>query len=120
MSAYSFVWVVGRSVVVEPATPRRSSTGGVEDEQSDDDVDVRGRDAAHTYPAGVTSWVDVEQDDVEAATRFYGAVLGWTFHDATPPGTPVATSSRRSTGRTRRNRRTGDTDEHPVDRPVVA
>lgn len=42
-----------------------------------------------TYPAGVTSWVDVEQDDVEAAARFYGAVLGWTFHDATPPGTPV-------------------------------
>lgn len=42
-----------------------------------------------TYPQGVTSWVDVEQDDVEAATRFYGAVLGWTFHDATPPGAPA-------------------------------
>ncbi|QHT58133.1 VOC family protein [Cellulomonas sp. H30R-01] len=42
-----------------------------------------------TYPEGVTSWVDIEQDDVEAATRFYGAVLGWRFHDATPPGAPV-------------------------------
>lgn len=42
-----------------------------------------------TYPEGVTSWVDVEQDDVEAAMRFYGAVLGWSFHDATPPGAPV-------------------------------
>ncbi|AEE47276.1 VOC family protein [Cellulomonas fimi] len=42
-----------------------------------------------TYPQGVTSWVDIEQDDVEAATAFYGAVLGWTFHDATPPQTPA-------------------------------
>lgn len=42
-----------------------------------------------TYPAGVPSWVDVEQDDVERATAFYGAVLGWTFHDATPPDAPA-------------------------------
>lgn len=42
-----------------------------------------------TYPQGVTSWVDLEQDDVDAATAFYAAVLGWTFHDATPPGAPV-------------------------------
>ncbi|MDM7832335.1 VOC family protein [Cellulomonas edaphi] len=42
-----------------------------------------------TYPAGVTSWVDIEQRDVEAAKAFYGAVLGWTFHDATPPGLPT-------------------------------
>ncbi len=42
-----------------------------------------------TYPQGVTSWIDLEQDDVEAATAFYGALLGWTFHDATPPHAPV-------------------------------
>ncbi|HWJ85195.1 MAG TPA: VOC family protein [Cellulomonas sp.] len=42
-----------------------------------------------TYPPGVTSWVDIEQRDVERAKAFYGAVLGWTFHDATPPGLPV-------------------------------
>lgn len=39
-----------------------------------------------TYPEGVTSWVDVEQPDVDRATEFYGAVLGWTFHEASPPG----------------------------------
>src|SRR6478735_7372801 len=44
--------------------------------------------AQRTYPAGVTSWVDIEQGDVEGAKAFYGAVLGWTFHDATPPGLP--------------------------------
>ena len=39
-----------------------------------------------TYPPGVTSWVDTEQQDVEAAAAFYGAVLGWTYAEATPPG----------------------------------
>jgi predicted enzyme related to lactoylglutathione lyase len=39
-----------------------------------------------TYPEGVTSWVDIEQPDVDRATAFYGAVLGWTFRQATPPG----------------------------------
>jgi predicted enzyme related to lactoylglutathione lyase len=41
-----------------------------------------------TYPHGVTSWVDVEQPDVDRALAFYGAVLGWTFHEAAPPGAP--------------------------------
>ncbi|MBO9556308.1 VOC family protein [Cellulomonas sp.] len=41
-----------------------------------------------TYPPGVTSWVDIEQQDVERAKAFYGPVLGWTFQDATPPGLP--------------------------------
>ena len=41
-----------------------------------------------TYPEGVTSWVDTEQLDVEAATDFYRGVLGWTFAEATPPGAP--------------------------------
>jgi predicted enzyme related to lactoylglutathione lyase len=41
-----------------------------------------------TYPAGVTSWVDVEQDNVETAKAFYGTLFGWTFEDATPPGAP--------------------------------
>jgi predicted enzyme related to lactoylglutathione lyase len=43
---------------------------------------------ARTYPAGVTSWVDVEHGDVAAAEQFYGALLGWTFTRATPPGLP--------------------------------
>ncbi|MDQ0375080.1 VOC family protein [Cellulomonas humilata] len=42
-----------------------------------------------TYPPGVTSWVDLEQADVDRALAFYGAVLGWTFHEAAPPGAPV-------------------------------
>lgn len=43
---------------------------------------------ARTYPAGVPSWVDVEQPDVEAATAFYAGLLGWTFSPATPPDSP--------------------------------
>ena len=42
-----------------------------------------------TYPAGVTSWIDIEVDDVDAAQSFYGGLLGWTFHTATPPGVPA-------------------------------
>ena len=41
-----------------------------------------------TYPHGVTSWVDSEQPDPEAACAFYGELLGWTFEDAMPPGAP--------------------------------
>jgi predicted enzyme related to lactoylglutathione lyase len=41
-----------------------------------------------TYPEGVTSWVDTEQADVDAALDFYGGLFGWTFTEATPAGTP--------------------------------
>ena len=41
-----------------------------------------------TYPAGVTSWIDVEVADVEAAQQFYGALFGWQFVRATPPHIP--------------------------------
>jgi predicted enzyme related to lactoylglutathione lyase len=34
-----------------------------------------------TYPAGVPCWVDVSQDDVAAAARFYGELFGWSFED---------------------------------------
>ena len=44
---------------------------------------------ARTYPAGVTSWIDVEADDVTDAQRFYGGLFGWTFSQATPPDIPV-------------------------------
>ncbi len=44
---------------------------------------------ARTYPAGVTSWIDVEVDDVEAAQEFYGGLFGWTFTQVTPPGIPA-------------------------------
>jgi predicted enzyme related to lactoylglutathione lyase len=41
---------------------------------------------ARTYPEGVPSWIDVDHRDVEAAQTFYGALFGWSFADATPPG----------------------------------
>ncbi|MFF1254995.1 VOC family protein [Pseudarthrobacter sp. NPDC058329] len=41
-----------------------------------------------TYPQGVPSWIDTEQPDVEAATKFYGGLFGWTFEDVMPPGAP--------------------------------
>src|SRR6478609_2205871 len=44
---------------------------------------------SRTYPAGVTSWIDVSVDDVAAAKDFYGRLFGWTFTQATPPGIPV-------------------------------
>lgn len=44
-----------------------------------------------TYPAGVTSWVDLEVADLDAlevATDFYGGLFGWTFDQATPDEVP--------------------------------
>ena len=38
-----------------------------------------------TYPESVPSWIDTDQEDIEAAKRFYGGLFGWTFADATPP-----------------------------------
>ena len=38
-----------------------------------------------TYPNGVPSWVEAAQPDPEAAQRFYGEVLGWTF-ETVPSG----------------------------------
>jgi len=43
---------------------------------------------ARTYPAGVPSWIDVDAPDVDAALRFYGGLLGWTFDDVLPPTAP--------------------------------
>ena len=47
--------------------------------------------AAHrrTYPAGVTSWIDVEQPDVDAAADFYRGLLGWDVVETTDPGAPA-------------------------------
>ena len=42
-----------------------------------------------TYPHGVTCWIDTEQPDPEAASRFYGELFGWRFADAAPPGAPA-------------------------------
>jgi predicted enzyme related to lactoylglutathione lyase len=39
-----------------------------------------------TYPHGVTSWIDTEQPDLEAAGRFYTGLFGWTLTDAAPAG----------------------------------
>jgi predicted enzyme related to lactoylglutathione lyase len=41
-----------------------------------------------TYPEGVPSWVDTQQDDPQAAQEFYGALFGWTFTTVSPPGAP--------------------------------
>ncbi|MBD8042811.1 VOC family protein [Arthrobacter sp. Sa2BUA2] len=41
-----------------------------------------------TYPAGVPSWIDTEQPDVDAAADFYGRLFGWTFEDVMPPEAP--------------------------------
>ena len=41
-----------------------------------------------TYPPGVTSWIDIEQDDPPAARAFYAELFGWTFRQATPPQAP--------------------------------
>jgi predicted enzyme related to lactoylglutathione lyase len=41
-----------------------------------------------TYPHGVTCWVDTQQPDTDAATRFYGGLFGWTFEDAVPADAP--------------------------------
>jgi predicted enzyme related to lactoylglutathione lyase len=34
------------------------------------------------WPTGTPCWVDIAVNDVEAATAFYGAVMGWTFFDS--------------------------------------
>jgi uncharacterized protein len=39
-----------------------------------------------TYPHGVTSWIDTEQPDLDAAARFYTGLFGWTLTDAMPAG----------------------------------
>ena len=39
-----------------------------------------------TYPAGVTSWIDLEQPDVDAAQGFYSALLGWHWEERMPEG----------------------------------
>ncbi len=42
-----------------------------------------------SYPEGVTSWIDVEHQDVAGAQAFYGGLFGWTFADATSPDAPA-------------------------------
>lgn len=49
---------------------------------------VRGMGQLRTYPHGVTSWIDTEQPDLEAARSFYAGLFGWQMTDATPPGAP--------------------------------
>jgi predicted enzyme related to lactoylglutathione lyase len=41
------------------------------------------------YPPGVPCWVDMLQPDAQAAARFYGELMGWTFEGpGTMPGNP--------------------------------
>jgi predicted enzyme related to lactoylglutathione lyase len=39
------------------------------------------------YIPGVPCWIDTNQPDPEAATRFYGGVFGWEFEDVMPADT---------------------------------
>ena len=41
---------------------------------------------SRSYPEGVTSWIDNECLDVEAAKAFYRELFGWTFSDGPGPG----------------------------------
>jgi len=43
---------------------------------------------ARTYPAGVTSWIETRQPDVDTAIAFYAGLFGWEFEDMLPPDTP--------------------------------
>jgi predicted enzyme related to lactoylglutathione lyase len=43
-----------------------------------------------TYPHGVTSWIDTEQPDLEAARTFYSGLFGWTLTDVMPAGAPAS------------------------------
>jgi uncharacterized protein len=49
---------------------------------------VCGMGALRTYPHGVTSWIDTEQPDLEAARVFYAGLFGWRMTGARPPGAP--------------------------------
>lgn len=54
-----------------------------------------------SYPAGVPCSIDTFQPDPEAATRFYGPLLGWTFDDpiSMPDGLTGEYRTARSGGR---------------------
>ncbi|HEY8547923.1 MAG TPA: VOC family protein [Acidimicrobiales bacterium] len=54
---------------------------------SDDDTRPLVRDR---YPAGVPCWIDLEVDDVDAATDFYGGLFGWTWEERVPAGVPAS------------------------------
>lgn len=43
---------------------------------------------ARTYPAGVTSWIETRQPEVDAAIAFYEGLFGWQFEDRLPPDAP--------------------------------
>ena len=36
------------------------------------------------YEPGTPSWIDLGSPDIEASSRFYGGVFGWTFESAGP------------------------------------
>ncbi|MCW2737615.1 hypothetical protein [Nocardioides sp.] len=47
-------------------------------------------DNPHTYPQGVTCWIDAQVPDAPAAAAFYGELLGWETQDALPPDVPAS------------------------------
>ena len=59
---------------------------------------------ARTYPAGVTSWIDVEADDVADAQRFYGALVRLDLQARRPRRASPSSTSSRQLGRTGRRR----------------
>ncbi|MGH3656284.1 MAG: VOC family protein [Micromonosporaceae bacterium] len=54
------------------------------------------------YPHGVTCWIDTEQSDPEAASRFYGGLFGWALTNVAHPEAPgpylIATLGGRDVG----------------------
>ncbi|MGH8868463.1 MAG: VOC family protein [Actinomycetes bacterium] len=44
-----------------------------------------------SYEPGTPCWADLATADVEAATRFYGAVFGWDFREGPPESGPYVT-----------------------------
>ncbi len=51
-------------------------------------------DQPRTYPDGVPSWIDVEQEYIAAAQAFYGGLFGWTFVEVDAPGARPAVIAR--------------------------
>ena len=39
-----------------------------------------------SYPAGVTSWVEIAHEDLGGASAFYAELFGWTFTEDPSPG----------------------------------
>jgi len=67
------------------------------DPTNEETIDVTMRD---DYPAGVPCWLDLAQDDPDAAMAFYRELFGWEFDVRTPPEAPATYAYARLDGGT--------------------